>query len=325
MSNDGGRGRIDDPGEEESVLRILQGLTTVTKEIQRHLGTLTELQSARGLSADILKKLARPEDELIRVANILRVAAPTLLDLPDSARIAALRDLAGEVAQRVKVPSAEFAKRVEPRDRDFVYWLSLEAETLLELLVREAEESAVDEASNQRPRTAELHLDTDDEVAIARVQEALDDLAVAVGLELQLDSEWRGSVHRGFFARIRSGFRSDEVQKRVQKLETQVEMMTVNKSRAELDTAYAQQVTALIDSLRASNANAVIRFFGMLFVAQCEGGTTKVLALVLTADQAEALDRYAGDIMDPRAVLDYLQLSQRTIQNADVETSELER
>jgi hypothetical protein len=142
--------------------------------------------------------------------------------------------------------------------------------------------------------------------AMRQVLDRVDKLVRALGYGDPIDEEIEsGSIFRRYFASIRKGFSSAQVQERASKAERALELLTIDSKQAQVDGQAAAAVQSLVSSL-SEIPTACVRVGSILLVKYTSIDGAVVLVRTLSQAEIRALERFPEIQRRPDKVLDAL-------------------
>lgn len=164
-------------------------------------------------------------------------------------------------------------------------------------------------------------LDTESHSAARRVVSALDEIALLLGYEEPAEERWSsGSIWRRARTRLRSGITSEEVRRRLVKLERALELAHLDARQAEVDSKTAMAVTQLIASLDAI-PQACLLVGSILIVKYHDGNAPVLYSRNLTQSEIRALEKFPEIQTKPAGVLEALATALANLPSIDAQGS----
>jgi hypothetical protein len=139
-----------------------------------------------------------------------------------------------------------------------------------------------------------------------QVLDRVDKLVRALGYGDPIGEEIEsGSIFRKYFASIRRGFSSAQVQERASKAERALELLTIDSKQAQVDGQAAAAVQSLVSSL-GEIPTACVRVGSILLVKYASIDGAVVLVRTLSQAEIRVLERFPEIQRRPDKVLEAL-------------------
>jgi hypothetical protein len=152
----------------------------------------------------------------------------------------------------------------------------------------------------------------------------LDELASLLGYEgPHGERTLKGSIWRRALANLRGNTSSDEIQQRLLRVERALELESMDKQQAQVDSKTASAVSQLMSSL-ADVPQAVVRVGSILLIKYQSDTGTVFLVRSLSQTEIRAMDQFPELQTRPERLLDALALAVENIDSGRFDLSDAE-